>query len=87
LLIRPSASKHGVTNEAIAHAVTYAIYIDEDYQGDEPPKILFLGPDPAGNMLEVLGRFGESDRALGVFHAMAARPGLLALLNRKKATE
>ena len=50
-----------------------------DFQGTEPPKVLVLGPDAAGNVLEVIGRF-EPEDVLTIFHAMAARPALLRLL-------
>ena len=77
--IRPSALKHGITSESIAHAVTYVLYADEDFQGTEPPKVLILGPDAAGNMLEMIGSFATED-VLTIFHAMTARPALLRLL-------
>lgn len=77
--IRPSALKHGVTGESIAHAVTFALYADDDFQGTEPPKVLVLGPDPAGNILEVIGHL-EPEDVFTIFHAMVARPALLRLL-------
>jgi hypothetical protein len=79
--VRPSALKHGITSESIAHAVTYALYADDDFQDDDPPKVLVLGPDAAGNVLEVIGRFASSE-VLVVFHAMIARPALLQLLTQ-----
>ena len=79
MAIRQSALKHGITSEAIAHAVTFALYADEDFQGTEPPKVLVLGPDAAGNVLEVIGRF-EPEDVFTVFHAMRARLVLLPLL-------
>ena len=75
----PIALKHGITGESIAHAVTFALYADDDFQGTEPPKVLVLGPDPAGNILEVVGRL-EPEDAFTIFHAMVARPTLLRLL-------
>jgi hypothetical protein len=61
LNIRPSAFKHGIAPESIAHAVTHALYADDDFQGTEPPKVLVLGPDAAGNVLEIVGRFEPAD--------------------------
>ena len=46
--------------------------------GSEPPKVLILGPDQAGNILEVIGEFDADE--LKVFHAMKARPQFLELL-------
>ena len=77
--IRPSALKHGITSESITYAVTYALYADEDFQGTEPPKVLVLGPDAAGNVLEVIDRFAAGE-VFTIFHAMTARPVLLQLL-------
>ena len=77
--IRPSALKHGITAESIAHAVTFALYIDDDFQDTDPPKVLVLGPDAAGNVLEVIGRFARDD-VFTIFHAMAVRPALLQML-------
>ena len=57
--IRPSALKHGITSESIDHAVTYAMYAD-DFQETEPPKMLILGPDGAGNVLAGQERFEEA---------------------------
>jgi hypothetical protein len=79
LEIRLSALKHGVSSESIAHAVTYALFADDDFQETDPPKVLILGPDPAGNLLEIIGRYTDQD-SLVVFHAMIARPALLELL-------
>jgi hypothetical protein len=79
LEIRSSALKHGLTIESIAHAVTYALFADDDFQETDPPKVLVLGPDPAGNLLEIIGRYADDD-SLVVFHAMIARPSLLTLL-------
>ena len=83
--IRLSALKHGVSTESIIHAVTHPLYIDEDFRGTDPAQVLMLGPDAAGNMLEVVGRL-DADEALVVFHAMAARPSLLRLMNKKGET-
>lgn len=80
LQIRQAALKHGVTSESIAHAVSHPLYVDEDFQETDPPKVLLLGPDPAGNVLEVIGRYANED-VLVIFHAMTARTELLQLLN------
>ena len=82
LEIRTSALKHGITSESIAHAVTYAMYADDDFRDADPPKVLILGPDTVGNVLEVLGELDED--VLAIFHAMVARPALLRLLTQRK---
>ena len=83
LRYRESAFRHQITEKAIEHAVKFALFADEDFQGEEPPKVLYVGPDQAGNMLEVVGRFRD-DGVLSVFHAMVARPSVLRLVNEWK---
>ena len=70
--IRPSALKHGITSESTDHAVPPLV--DDEFEEDSP-KVLVLGPDPAGNVLEVIGAF--SDNTFRIFHAMPARTGYL----------
>lgn len=69
-------------SESIAHAVTYPLHIDEDFEGEESPNVLILGPDPAGNILEVIGAFDNAE-VFSVFHAMPARTGYLRMLERR----
>jgi hypothetical protein len=44
----------------------------------DPPKLLFIGPDGAGNLLEMIG--DELDGELWIWHAMKCRPKYLQLL-------
>lgn len=74
-----------VSAESIIHAVTHPLYIDEDFRNTDPAQVLLLGPDAAGNLLEVVGRLDNND-TLVVFHAMTARPSLLRLVNQKGET-
>jgi hypothetical protein len=62
------------------HAVDYWLLRNDDIEGSDPPKILILGPDFAGNLIEILA-IEDVDGELVVFHAMPARPGFLKLLN------
>jgi hypothetical protein len=81
--IRQSALKHGVTVDAINHAVEYALFADEDLEeGSDPPKMLILGPDTAANLIEVIGT-ANADGELIVFHAMAARTAYRRLLDNE----
>lgn len=45
----------------------------------DPPKVLAVGPDPAGNFLEVIW-LGLADDVQVVIHAMALRPVFYELL-------
>lgn len=63
--------KHGWTVDEITHAVDNAVVVvDLDLESD-PPKVLAVGPDPAGRWLEVIW-LRLSDRDL-VIHAMKLR--------------
>ncbi len=67
--ILPSGRRHGIDDEDIRHAVEQALVIEE--VGDDPLRFLVLGPDRAGNRLELV----ILDRPQGpaVIHAMKMR--------------
>ena len=76
--IHTSANKHGLTDGQIRHAWNNAIgffTIDAD---TGPPKSLCIGPDPAGNLLEIL--YLELDNTELLIHAMPLRPVFRAYL-------
>jgi hypothetical protein len=50
--IHDSARKHGVADEDIVHAIDYALAIED--AGEGPDRWLLLGPDAAGNLVEVI---------------------------------
>jgi hypothetical protein len=81
--IRPSALKHGLTEDSIVHAVQNPLLVDEGFEGYESPKVLVLGPDEVGRILELIGVFDEEER-FSIFHAMTARAGYLRILGRKE---
>ena len=49
--VRDSALKHGYDIENISHAIDMALLEKEIDPDNDPPKILFIGPDHAGNLL------------------------------------
>lgn len=61
-----SANRHGVDAEAIDHVLRHAGVIEQI--GEDPSRYLVLGPDRAGNLLELV----VLDRPQGpaVIHAM-----------------
>lgn len=65
----PSGRRHGIDDEDIRHGVEQALVIEE--VGDDPLRFLVLGPDRAGNLLELV----ILDRPQGpaVIHAMKMR--------------
>jgi hypothetical protein len=50
--IHGSAHRHGVPEEDMLHAVDHSLVVDD--LGDDPDRWLVLGPDTAGNLLEVV---------------------------------
>ena len=79
LRVHKSALKHGYSIEDISHALDMALYeavVDEDH---DPPKLLIIGPDGAGNFLELIG--GElANGDLLIWHANRCRSDYLDLL-------
>ncbi len=80
LRVEDSALKHGCSVEDISHAVDMAVLEIELDPDSEPPKLLFIGPDHAGNLLELVG--GELPDLLMIWHADACRKKYLKLLPR-----
>jgi hypothetical protein len=74
--ILPGALKHGVSPEAITHAVDHALTTSD--AGEEPLRVLVIGPDLAGNLLEIIAIIRDQD--LLVIHAMPMRPKYRHLL-------
>jgi hypothetical protein len=70
--IHRSARRHGVQDEDIRHATGHPIVVvDLDPEAD-PPKLLAVGPDRAGNLLEVIMLVLADDRFLAI-HTMPLR--------------
>jgi uncharacterized DUF497 family protein len=78
--IHESARKHGVADEDIFHAVDYAFVIED--AGEDPDRWLVIGPDRAGNLLEVVVLSTAEDMQLAI-HAMPMRSKYRRLLERR----
>jgi hypothetical protein len=63
-----TARRHGIVDGDIEHAVLHALASGEQDDG----KILYLGPDRAGNLLEVVSVLRDDGSEL-VIHAMRMR--------------
>jgi len=50
--IHESARKHGVADEDVIHAADNAVATED--AGENPDRWLLIGPDQAGNLLEVI---------------------------------
>lgn len=74
-----SAFEHGHDSQAILHGIANAItVVDLDPEAD-PPKVLAIGPDFAGNLLEIIWLELDGGREL-IIHAMQLSPSFFALL-------
>jgi hypothetical protein len=67
--IYASARKHGIDDLDILHAIDHALAAGDQDDG----KVLYLGPDRAGNLLEVVTVVREDETEV-VIHAMRMRP-------------
>ena len=52
--IHYTAHRHGIDDAAIRHAIDHALSVIDLEPDADPPKILAIGPDHAGNLLEVI---------------------------------
>jgi hypothetical protein len=66
--IYSSALKHGIAVSDIEHAVDHALVAGDEDDG----KVLYLGPDRAGNLLEVVSVLRDDGTEI-VIHAMRMR--------------
>ena len=71
-VIRPSARKHGISDERICHVVRSCPH--PLFHPDDSGRVIFLGPDQHGVPLEVVA-FEADSGELTIIHAMKLRPG------------
>jgi hypothetical protein len=76
-----TAYEHGIEEAAIRHAVDHALTVIELEPDADPPKVLAIGPDHAGNLLEIVWLELADDVEL-VIHAMRLRTTFYDLLPR-----
>ncbi len=74
--IYASAHKHGISDIDIEHAVNQSVVTGDQEDG----KVLYLGPDRAGNLLEVVS-VRRDDGTEIVIHAMRMRKMYESFLN------
>ncbi len=82
--IHRSARKHGVSDAPILHALDHALTVIDFDPDADPPKVLAIGPDHAGNLLEIIWLELAEDVSL-VIHAMPLRPAFYDLLPQTRA--
>ncbi len=52
--IHRSARRHGISDEDILHATEHPLVVVDADPDADPPKLLVVGADRAGNLLEVI---------------------------------
>jgi hypothetical protein len=72
-----------VADEEIRHAVAYHFYEGELGEEHPPTRVLYLGPDHAGNMLEIVVIERDDGSELAI-HAMKMRQRYEHLLPRER---
>lgn len=77
--IHDSATRHGVADEDMLHAIEHSLVVDD--LGEDPDRWLVLGPDPAGNLLELVVLITTGGDEV-IIHAMSMRPKYRRLLER-----
>ena len=75
--IHPSARRHGVDDDGTLHAVANSVAVDD--LGEDPDRLLVIGPDSAGDLLEIVVLIA-SDADEIIIHAMPMRPKYRKLL-------
>jgi uncharacterized DUF497 family protein len=75
--VHDSARKHDVVDEDIHHAIDNALAIED--AGEDPDRWLVIGPDRAGNLLEVVVMTTIENTQLAI-HAMPMRAKFTRLL-------
>ncbi len=70
--IHDSARRHGIRDGDIEHAVSNALSTDVLDEGTDDERLLLLGPDRAGNILEIVMLMLQ-DLPIAI-HAMSMRP-------------
>jgi len=74
-----SAHRHGIDEASIFHALDHALTVVDLEPDADPPKVLAIGPDSAGNLLEIIWLELADDVEL-VIHAMPLRSKFYDLL-------
>lgn len=78
--IYESARKHGINEEDIRHGIDHALVVADE---EGTSKVLYLGPDRAGNLLEIVSVLREDDTEI-VIHPMRMRRIYEALLRETR---
>ncbi len=75
--IHDSARRHGVADHDLLHAIDHALALED--AGEDPDRWLIVGPDTAGNLLEVVVMVTAEGSQIAI-HAMPMRDKYMRLL-------
>ena len=81
--IHRSARRHGIGDAAILHVLDHALTVIDLEPDADPSKVLAVGPDHAGNLLEIIW-LELADGVQLVIHAMPLRPTFYDLLSQSR---
>jgi hypothetical protein len=81
--IHLSAHKHGIGDAAIFHVLDHALTVFDLEPDADPSKVLAVGPDHAGNLLEIIW-LELADGVDLVIHAMPLRSTFYDLLPQSR---
>ncbi|MCX6536559.1 MAG: hypothetical protein NT119_08430 [Actinobacteria bacterium] len=81
LQFHDSAFKHGISEFDIRHAYENSIALFVLDQESHEVKILIIGPDSAGNLLEIIV-LEKEDQSFLVIHSMKIRKSMMPLIER-----
>lgn len=76
--IHPAARRHGIADDDMLHAIEHSLVVDD--VGEDPDRWLVIGPDHAGNLLEIVVLVSAEGDEL-IIHAMTLRPTYRKLLD------
>jgi hypothetical protein len=76
--IHSSARRHGIAGDDMLHAVGQALAVED--VGEDPDRWLVIGPDRAGNLLEIVVLITVEGTEM-IIHAMPMRPAYRRLLD------
>lgn len=79
--VHRSARRHGLLDDDITHVTSRPLVVVDLDPDSDPPKILVVGPDRSGNLLEVIVLELAEDRLMAI-HAMPLRRSFYDLLPR-----
>lgn len=71
--IHRSARKHGVDDPSIEHAIANCLVVVSLDPDSDPPRVLAIGPDFGGNLLEVIWLELDDDSGCDPCHGTSAR--------------